>query len=1176
MTDLLVELIEETTGYTSMIENLNNGAGQQYIYDLGEEALPLLSLRIREKLGGPLVVVTDNQQRAEKMQESLLACGFSESYTLPQLEIMPHETLDSDLTLRGQRMRVLTGLLNSEEMIVFIPIQSLLRQFILPKTFSSLFIDFQVGERFNLEEVSKRLTTIGYSREAMVETPGEFSIRGGILDIYPLTVSDPVRIEFFDEEIESVRYFDQGTQRSRQRLEGVKISPVSEYAFLQQGLEEGLKRIEEEAEESYQSLIRQGLAEEAEQLEEKIASDLDLLRQGLPFAGSAKYLPYFYHLCPLWDYLPGKSFLLYKPERILKRAETLLQEFNELQVSLLEQGSILPSYHDLFLDYMDLQSFFQQQVQLLISDQEGLDWDSIDYSYPLSSTEVENFRGQLELLRESLSQRLEQRYRILLTVDGQRKAERLESYLREHGLPASVSSLQGGITAPGAVVILPQSLEKGFVLPEAKAAVYTEDEIFGNKPKRKKRRGRELEEGVKLKSFEELEVGDFVVHENHGIGKYLGIKTLDVQDFQQDYLVIKYRGADKLYVPTDQIDIIQKYVGLDEQLPRLNKLGGQEWSRVKKKVQKSVREMAEDLLELYARREVSQGYAFSPDTVWQQEFEEDFPYQETPDQLQAIEEIKEDMEDERPMDRLLCGDVGYGKTEVAIRASFKAIMDEKQVAVLVPTTILAQQHYNTFQERFANFPVTLEMLSRFRSPREQKEILSRLRNGKLDIVIGTHRLLSRDIDFKDLGLLVVDEEQRFGVSHKERLKEIKGSVDVLTLTATPIPRTLHMSLVGVRDMSIIETPPENRYPIRTYVREYNDDLIREAIRRELNRGGQIYYVHNRVENIEQIASEIKKMVPEASIAIGHGQMSESELEQVMLDFLAGEYDILVCTTIIENGLDISNVNTIIINNAQRMGLAQLYQLRGRVGRTNRVAYAYLFYQAQRILNEDAEKRLRAIKEFSSLGSGFKLAMRDLEIRGAGNLLGAEQHGHIASIGFSLYCKLLEDTIKELRGEREEKVEEAEVEVEVDAYLPEDFIPDSRQKIEIYKKIARISDEEDALAIKEELEDRFGFPPEPTRNLIQLATIRSYATQIGVSDIRERDQAVSINLKEDIGLTGENLIELSREYPRQIKFKASRNPVIRLKIKDLKGNQKLLRIYDLLKSVGQKKKKSPAC
>ncbi|MDB5085826.1 MAG: mfd, partial [Bacilli bacterium] len=760
---------------------------------------------------------------------------------------------------------------------------------------------------------------------------------------------------------------------------------------------------------------------------------------------------------------------------------------------------------------------------------------------------------QMPLLKSELDRYRRTGYRIVfLAADGQR-ADRLKRILEDFGMEAEFA--RDPSTLSNRPAIFQGNLHNGFELSLLRLAVITETEVFTTK-QRKIRPNRSISDAERIKSYQELKIGDYVVHLNHGIGKYIGITTLVVENTHRDYLQLEYANGDSLYVPTDQIDLVQKYVGAEEKVPKVYSLNGSEWQRVKSKAQSSVQDIAQDLIKLYAARQAALGHSFSADTPWQSEFEAMFPYEETPDQLKSIIEIKRDMEETRPMDRLLCGDVGYGKTEVAIRAAFKSVMDGKQVAVLVPTTILAQQHYQTFNERCAGFPVRIEVLSRFRTKAQCNEVIKGVKEGSIDIVIGTHRLLNKSVQFKDLGLLVIDEEQRFGVTHKEKIKQLKNNVDCLTLTATPIPRTLHMSMLGIRDLSVIETPPENRFPIQTYVVEYSDGLVREAIERELGRGGQVYFLFNKVREIDRMAERIRALVPDARVVVGHGQMNEEELERVMLEFLEGEADVLVSTTIIETGIDIPNVNTLIVNDADHMGLSQLYQLRGRVGRSNRVAYAFFTYQRDKVLTEVAEKRLQAIKEFTELGSGFKIAMRDLSIRGAGNLLGAEQHGFIASVGFDLYSQMLTTTIEELKGEAKEKTVEPSVELAVDAYIPEVFIPDPVQKIEIYKKFVSAKTLDQVTDLEEEIEDRFGDLPLEVRQLLAIVRIKLCAAAYGFDSITRQGHDVSLRLheKENARIQGDKLFALSKKFPNRMNLTAGKNIVITLRVKGLSSTE----------------------
>ncbi|MGM0470877.1 MAG: transcription-repair coupling factor [Bacillota bacterium] len=1136
--------LEELNNYCT--RNLNT----ELSVNLSVSQRAFMTANLYERVSKQLLLITYSHQRALQLYEELLRLlSADEVFIFPQLEVLPHESIEVDLTVKTQRLTVLEQLSCSGTAVIIIPVQSLLTKLPPQKKFVNYSTNLDLTSKLDLQEFGRRLVAQGYQREEMIESQGEFSLRGGIIDIFPLTRDNPVRIELFGDEIESIREFDVATQRSIRELDTVKIPPATELLLNQTALNSGIDKIEADLEENYQRLLNQEQEVEANELKQRVNSQLEQLKEGIHFTGIRQYLPYFYdRLVTVIDYFSADgTLLLDAPNRLRKRAINQLEDYQDLQLSLLKQGSILSSYNHNFASWEELMTALTDYSKVYFNKTQQIKGFPLDRKLEIEIKEITTFHGQWERFLEQITKLSRGGYRLLITLSTTSKCQRMVDSLQNQGLTAFYSDQLKQEWQPGSIAVTVDSLREGFLLPQAKFGLFTEEDIFGETQRKKKRTLKSFDQGSQISSFADLRTGDYVVHENHGIGKYLGVKTLEVQGHHQDYLLIKYADDDKLYVPTDQVDLIQKYIGQEGSQPKLYSLNSNDWTRVKERVKDSVQEMAEDLLEIYAQREIKEGYAFSEDTIWQQEFEADFPYQETPDQLQAIKEVKADMESQQPMDRLLCGDVGYGKTEVAIRATFKAVMDGKQVAMLVPTTILAQQHLNTFVDRFADYPIKVAMLSRFKSAKEQEQIAQDLKAGLVDIIIGTHRLLSSDIQFNDLGLLIVDEEQRFGVKHKERLKQIKENIDVLTLTATPIPRTLHMSLVGVRDMSLIETPPKNRYPIRTYVREYNQDLIREAIRKEVDRGGQVYFVHNRVADIDKVAAQIKRLLPNINVAVAHGQMSEARLEKLMISFLAGDYDVLVCTTIIETGLDIPNVNTIIINRAEQLGLSQLYQLRGRVGRTNRVAYAYLLYQEDQVLSEVAEKRLQAIKEFTNLGSGFKIAMRDLEIRGAGNILGPKQHGHIEAIGFSLYCKLLEQAVEKAKNKgEEEEVLEVKIDLDVDAYLASDYISDSKQKIELYKKISSIDQLLEVEEIKDELRDRFGPIPDVVLNLIKIAKIKVLAAQLDITTIKSDGEKVLLYFATAEYLTGERIITLNNKYPDQIGFKSAEEPVLKIK------------------------------
>ncbi|MFO7814541.1 MAG: transcription-repair coupling factor [Halanaerobiales bacterium] len=1123
-----------------------------------EACFSFIVSNIIQKLNKKVLIITHDNSRIENIYEDLVRVIDKNKLSIfPEIETLPHEKINPDFNILQERIKVLNEMQFDNNNVVITSGISILRKLMPKKYFDENTIKINMDKQIDLNEISRRLVQLGYDREKMVEQPGQFSIRGGILDVYTLVYENPVRIELFGDEVDSIRFFDIETQRSVENIAEINLPPVNEIIFDRKQIGQFLPDIKDDFKKQVNRLKNTDSSEEAKYLKDLSGEYLDKLSESHYFEGYEQFLPYFYknNLSTLFDYMEDDFYIIYdNSERVWQRIKSYQRDLEETTVSLLEQGNILPSYSKIFLTANQYINHDSEMKGLYFTDEiKESPLNQIDTKLEFETAGVESFNGQFELLKDRLNDLSNKGYTILLSLNTESKAKKISEYLQNY----DINNIYSNKLLLGKINIYDESFSKGFVLDDLKLVVFTEKEIIGKKQQRK-RKITDFEEGVRISSINELSKGDYVVHENHGIGKYLGVKTLEVQDRHQDYLMIKYKESDRLYVPTEKINLVQKYIGADTNPPKLYKLGGNDWQKVKKRVQNSVKKMAIGLLELYAERETKEGYTFSVDTEWQKEFENDFPHELTPDQFKAIEDVKEDMQSDTPMDRLLCGDVGYGKTEVAIRAAFKAAMDGKQTAVLVPTTILAQQHYKTFRERINQYPVKVGILSRFRTQAEQKKTLRDLAKGKIDILIGTHRIISRDVVFNNLGLLIVDEEQRFGVAHKEKLKSLKSNVDVLTLTATPIPRTLHMSLIGVRDMSVIETPPKDRYPIRTYIREFDQDLIKDAIKKELSRNGQVYFVHNRVEDIDKKAELVNKLVPEARVAIAHGQMSERKLENIMIDFYEGRYDVLVCTTIIENGLDISDVNTIIINRAEYMGLAQLYQLRGRVGRSNRIAYAYLMYEKDRMLSEVANKRLKAIKEFTSLGSGFKIAMRDLEIRGAGNLLGAEQSGHIAAVGFSLYCKLLDSAIKDLKGKDKDQ-KDVEMEIDLDAYIPDVYISDSRQKIEMYKKLKKVNDEADIISLIDEFVDRFGNPPESVMNLIKLRRFNVLAKRLDVKKISETEAGYRIVFREDNKITGDYIVNLLEKYPKKLKVRNAKNPEIIVKIKKLSLLKEIMKL-----------------
>ena len=1035
---------------------------------------------------------------------------------------------------------------------------------LLPLDFiSQRVIQIHEENTLNLSDLSEKLIHIGYERQGQVENPGEFAIRGGIIDIFPLTEEVPYRIELWGDEIDSIRTFDVSSQRSIERVNTVTIFPAAEIILEPEEMKLGLKKIDKEQEEYVKKLRLEMKTEESARIQKIIAEFKENLECLQGSVGLESYIKFFYEeTSSFFDYFTDENSIVFldEPSRLVEKGEAVSTEFRESMVSRIEKGYILPSQMDVIYDYKTILANLSRKNAVLISTMDHkITQLSIKKKYDISVKSVNPYNNNFEILVKDLKDWKKNGYRVILLTSSRTRAARLAEDLREYELAAFYAEDLNREVQKSEILVTYGNLHKGFEYPLIKFVIISESDIFGAEKKRKKKKSNY--EGKQIQSFSDLNIGDYVVHENHGLGIYRGIEKIEVDKVSKDYIKIEYGGGGVLYILATGLDVIQKYASAESRKPKLNKLNSVEWKNTKARVKGAVKDVAEELVKLYATRQAKEGHQFFQDTVCQKEFEEMFPYEETEDQLRAIEDTKRDMESKRIMDRLVCGDVGYGKTEIAIRAAFKAVSDGKQVVILVPTTILAQQHYNTFTQRMMDFPISIDMLSRFKTATEQKKTIERAKKGQLDILIGTHRVLSKDVQFKNLGLLIVDEEQRFGVTHKEKIKQIKGDIDVLTLTATPIPRTLHMSLVGIRDMSVLEEPPVDRLPIQTYVLEHNDEIIREAINRELARGGQVYYVYNRVNGIDEVANNIARLVPDANVSFAHGQMNEHTLEKIMFEFINGEIDVLVSTTIIETGLDISNVNTMIIDDADRLGLSQLYQLRGRVGRSNRTSYAFLMYRRDKLLKEIAEKRLQAIKEFTELGSGFKIAMRDLEIRGAGNLLGAEQSGHMESVGYDLYCKMLNEAVKKLKGElKEEDSFDTTVDLDMDAYIPSTYIKNEMQKLDMYKRVAGIENEEEFMDMQEELMDRFGEIPTSVNNLLNIALLKSMAHTVYVTNLVQKGNELKFVLYAKAKFNVEKIPDLLTAYNNELKLVPGNSPYFTYQIKDVKKNNKIVK-YD---------------
>ena len=1025
------------------------------------------------------LILAEDERRAREIYEDYRFYD-RKVYSYPAKDLLFFQAdIHGNLLIR-QRMKVIKALLEEKELTVVTSIDGCMDFLESLEKIKEQLIHYESDSTVDIEQLKNQLVALGYERVGQVEMPGQFSVRGGIVDIYCLTEENPWRIELWGDEIDSIRSFDPESQRSLENLEELTIYPAVEHI-----------------------------------------GDKDMVS--------------------FLDYFPEERTIIFldEPNRLTEKGGAVEEEYRQSRMHREEKGSRnLPENWLCSFEQLQKELNKRNCISVCALEPKQAGW-KVQEKFYLEVKSISAYNNSFELLVKDLHQYKKQGYRIALLSGSRTRAERLAKDLQEEGLAAFYGQDYDREICPGEIMVVYGHAKKGFEYPLIKFAVMTESDIFGQEQKKKKKKNYS---GSRIQDFAELSIGDFVVHEKHGLGIYRGIEKVEVDRIVKDYIKIEYRGGSNLYIPATQLDCLQKYSGADaSKAPKLNKLGTQEWNKTKSKVRGAVKNIAKELVELYAVRQEKEGYVCGPDTVWQREFEEMFPYEETEDQLSAIEDAKRDMESTRIMDRLICGDVGYGKTEVALRAAFKEVQESRQVAYLAPTTILAQQIYNTFVQRMKEFPVRVELLCRFRTPAQQKKAIEDLKKGQVDVIIGTHRILSKDVQFKNLGLLIVDEEQRFGVTHKEKIKQLKKDVDVLTLTATPIPRTLHMSLIGIRDMSVLEEPPMDRMPIQTYVMEYDEETVREAINRELRRGGQVYYVYNRVTDIADVALRIAKLVPDARVDFAHGQMSERELENVMYSFVNGDIDVLVSTTIIETGLDISNVNTMIIHDSDRYGLSQLYQLRGRIGRSNRTAYAFLMYRKNVMLKETAEKRLAAIREYTDLGSGFKIAMRDLELRGAGNLLGAQQHGHMNAVGYDLYCKMLNEAVKEAKGIHTMEDFETSVDLNVDAYIPDSYISNEFQKLDIYKRIAGIETQQDYDDMLEELLDRFGEPGKAVLNLLAIAKLKAIAHQGYVTEIKQTGKTVRFTLYEKARLNTEGFPALMQKYRRGLQFKNEQEP-----------------------------------
>ena len=1145
--EALAKVLPKMKKFNDYINDVNKGNFPITLSGLSDSGKVHFIYSTRFYTDKPVVIVTYNELELKKIKEDMKFFSDENILVFPKKEVVYYDidTMNKDATM--DRLSIYKKLYNNDSCIILTTIEALMQRTISKNKLFSNVLQLEVGMTLLLEELTNKLVSLGYERTDMVEGRGNFCVRGGIVDVFPLTTENPIRIEFWGDEIDSIRVFDVESQRTIEPIKEINILPAEEFLVNSEELETVGNKILEK----YPNAV----------------SDVEIIKNGNYLSKIDKYFEFFFEdTSSLLDYI-SKDALVFvdEPTRIVSKCQAISTDNKEFIESFLDKNKIIPSYTKSMYSYLDIQ-YMLEKKNIINLERVDVNTHAKRNGYSFNCREVNFFRGSMDIFVQEV-QEAHDNGKIVLILGGTiSKARGIATMLLEHNVPSIfLEKLEDAFLTTKQIVVIPGSLSEGIEYVDINLVIAA-GEISTIKESKRSYKPSIFKEGKKV-VFADLNVGDYIVHATHGIGQYIGIHTLTVDGIKRDYIKLKYKDEDTLYIPTSQLDSIRKYMGAGENAPKLNRLGSKEFANTKAKVKAGLKDIAKGLIELYAKRRQAVGYSFSKDTVWQKDFEDAFPYQETDDQLRCIEEVKKDMESPRPMDRLLCGDVGYGKTEVAIRAAFKAVMDGKQVAYLVPTTILAQQQYEAFRDRMKNYPVKVNVLNRFKSTKEKNEILKQLKNGELDIIIGTHRIIQKDIGFKDLGLLIIDEEHRFGVAHKEKIKKLKENVDVLTMTATPIPRTMHMSIVGIRDMSVIYEPPHNRKPVQTYVLEYDEEVIKEAIIKELEREGQVFYLFNRVEGIERKASEISNMVPEARVAVAHGKMTGTELENIMADFIEKKIDVLICTTILETGIDIPNANTIIIEDADRLGLAQLYQIRGRVGRSDKIAYAYITYRKNKLLAEASEKRLKAIKEFTEFGSGFKIALRDLEIRGAGNILGPEQHGHMEAVGYEMYCKLLDEAVREIKGETVLPEVDTQIDLKITAYIPTSYIENINQKIEVYQDIANMDKEEQISEIIDELIDRYGDIPKEVMNLLDVARIKILARSLKILNVTQKGDNVIFEFDDPETIKEGKVQILIDIYKSRIFFSSGVKPYITLKLQSKKDSdivEEVVKILNILK------------
>ncbi len=1148
----LVKVVPNVKKYKTYLEDVKNKINPMMISGLTDSGKVHLAYSTCFYAEKPICIVTYNELQAKKIIKDLAYFEDSIEY-FPKKEILAYDYLTESKDSLFERIEVLNNIINKKARIIVTTVEAVMQPMIAKETLYKNLLKLKVGQELNLDKLKETLINLGYERYDVIEGKGQFSIRGGIVDI-AVNSKSGVRIELWGDEIDSIRKFNILTQRSTDMLEETSIYPAFEYV-----LENSIDQVCKKIEESKYAGVLNDIAEE----------DIEQIKSGDYISKIDKYFMFFYNKQEsILDYL-DKDCIVFLDEisKIKARSENIIKDNETILKGLVEKRKIPIQILEQTMDYIKVidktkekQTIYLENKEIGFTDVQSMHAKRNGYSF--SYREVNFFRSSMDLLFEELQKANKKSKQTVVLCGNYDNAKKLSKLLEEKNIKYTLDENLETDIVPGVTVLTSGTISTGFESYDLNLLVISASELFVSREKKRTRLSQSFKEGETV-IFSDLKIGDYVVHKTHGIGEYIGVNTIKADGVTKDYIKVKYKDNDILYVPISSLDNIRKYIGAEKGAPKINRLGSKDWEKTKARVKNNLREVARELIELYAKRQHSKGYSFSKDTIWQKEFEDSFPYVETDDQLRCIEEVKKDMEAEKPMDRLLCGDVGYGKTEVAIRAAFKACMDQKQVAYLVPTTVLAQQQYESFKERMEKFPIRVDVLNRFRTPKEQKQILEKLEKGELDVVIGTHRILSKDVKFKNLGFLIIDEEHRFGVKDKEKIKEIKTNVDVLTMTATPIPRTLHMSILGIRDMSVIYEPPQNRKPVQTYVLEYDDEIVREAITKELEHDGQVFYLFNNVEGIEAKANKIQALVPEAKIGVAHGQMSGRELEEIMQDFIDKKINVLVCTTILESGIDIPNANSIIVENADRLGLAQLYQIRGRVGRSEKQGYAYIMYKKDKLLSEVADKRLKAIKEFTEFGSGFKIAMRDLEIRGAGSILGEMQHGHMEQVGYDMYCKLLDQVVKEMKGIQVEEEIDVQLDLDVSSYIPDEFIEDSNQKIEIYQEIALCKNEDEIKDITDSIIDRYGNMPKEIEKLLDIARIRNACRAKNIIKVAQKSDKVIFYFDEktfDFSVVD----KLLKKYGMRIKFSPAKNPYVTYKLKNI--NDILKEIKEFLQDV----------